>query len=327
MSSNTALGDVLLNRREGTPPGQIPSDTPFTTGSLSIQLVGDDARHAILAAQNSDCLPAAVATGPTQRLFLNPIPHEDEDGWKLAKKMPIEDLAPWFDDLHNDFTVHTMHPKQDFPPSLLREQTADDGNKAGMVDEEDEGDEMDLNCDDDEAVVSKVRPWTACSTLVKLHAEVYASDLGTVFVWQQHEHPDVPLADCAQALQFSRLQRSIFLESLRLHGIKVSALVIETQRLPPAALGRTTPLPPWREATSRELESMHVAVKQRELLDRNPWRATHLIVKANKDKIYRYVPHDFSKPDLESKFTIGLTDEYSLDSAIAYTLDDGGLGK
>jgi hypothetical protein len=39
-----------------------------------------------------------------------------------------------------------------------------------------------------------------------------------------------------------------------------------------------------------------------------------------------YVEHDFSKPDTESQFAIGLTDDYSLDSAISYSLNDGGLG-
>ncbi|KAJ7893906.1 hypothetical protein B0H14DRAFT_2334605, partial [Mycena olivaceomarginata] len=42
--------------------------------------------------------------------------------------------------------------------------------------------------------------------------------------------------------------------------------------------------------------------------------------------LYRYVPHDFSRADSESQFAIGLTDEYSLESGIAYTLDDGGVG-
>ena len=93
---------------------------------------------------------------------------------------------------------------------------------------------------------------------------------------------------------------------------------------------------------------MHVAIKHRQLLDRNPFRATHLLVKANKDKIFgsvlsmlsgavakrqhlpvlisSYVPHNFERPDSESQFAIGLTDNYSLDSGIAYSLNNGGLG-
>jgi hypothetical protein len=31
---------------------------------------------------------------------------------------------------------------------------------------------------------------------------------------------------------------------------------------------------------------MYVAVKHRQLLDQNPWRATHLLVHANKEKIF-----------------------------------------
>ncbi|KAJ7774066.1 hypothetical protein B0H16DRAFT_1880520 [Mycena metata] len=165
--------------------------------------------------------------------------------------------------------------------------------------------------------------WKECSTLVKLHVEVYANDLSSVSVWQQHEHPDVPHEDRARGLQFSRVQRTMFMENIRLHGLKVSSLIFETMRRPPAAYGRTIPLPPWREANRKELQSMYVAVKQRTLLDRNPWRATHLLVRANKDKIFKYVAHDFSRPDSESRFAIGLTDNYSLESGIAYTLDEG----
>jgi hypothetical protein len=59
-----------------------------------------------------------------------------------------------------------------------------------------------------------------------MQVEVYANDLASVVVWQQNEHPDVPPQDRARGLQFSRLQRSIFLENLRIHGLKVSALVM-----------------------------------------------------------------------------------------------------
>lgn len=57
-------------------------------------------------------------------------------------------------------------------------------------------------------------------------AEVYADDLATVFVWQRGKHEDVAPEDRAKGLQFSRLKRTIFLESLRLHGVKVSSLVM-----------------------------------------------------------------------------------------------------
>lgn len=68
--------------------------------SQGIQLAGVDARHALLAAQNSARAPdPTAAEGQSHRLFLNVLPHAADKGWKLVKRMPIEDLAPWFDDL------------------------------------------------------------------------------------------------------------------------------------------------------------------------------------------------------------------------------------
>ncbi|KAF8180937.1 hypothetical protein K438DRAFT_1976392 [Mycena galopus ATCC 62051] len=377
-----------LQAAGGTPastpsPPEVDALSPLDP-SNGIPLEGDEARHAMLVANQNQARVSTVASGASHRLFLNAIHHREEDGWRLAQSMPIEDLAPWFDDLVNDFRVHAMHPKQDVPTDSLavivkwighpgstpRDPRARqcfirwnnppppqglinvaiqkhqpvirwDLRCAGVHDldfsepdastKADEGKtkaelEVEEEDEDDDNLDAGGGRWKACSSLVKLHAEVYADDLSKVYVWQQNEHPDVAPEDRMKGLQFSRMQRSIFLERLRLHGLKVSSLVIETQQLSPAALGRTTALPLWRSATSKELASMYVAVKHRQLLDRNPWRATHLLVKRNPRKVYRYVPHDFSKPDSESAFTIGLTDDYSLDSGIAYSLNDGGLG-
>ncbi|KAJ6518451.1 hypothetical protein DFH09DRAFT_1373453 [Mycena vulgaris] len=375
--------EIVQTPASPTPPGSTLDDavpTPFQ----GIPLTGDAARYALLAAQNSERTPGfAAGAGSGKRLFLNALPHKPEDNWKLLKDMPVEDLAPWFDDLLNDFNPYEMLPAQDSPQSLAvavrwighpgdspRDPRArrcfirwnDPPPVKSLIDRavekktpvvrwdlrcagvhdldftappppesapeiEDEGtDEVALDDEEDEEeaeseilVTSKVKRWRECSSLVKLHCEVYPNDLSRVFVWQQNNHPDVPLADRRRGLKFSRIQRTLFLENLRLHGAKVSSLVIEAQRTPFTVLGRTTPLPEWREPAPTQLESLYVAVKHRQLLDRNPWRATHLLVKANKDKIFQYHPHDFSKPDSESQFTIGLTDDYSLDSSIAYT--------
>ncbi|KAJ7129873.1 hypothetical protein C8R43DRAFT_957352 [Mycena crocata] len=97
----------------------------------------------------------------------------------------------------------------------------------------------------------------------------------------------------------------------------------ETQRISPHVLGRKTPLDDWRLPTPPQLTSLYVAIKHRQLLDRNPWRATHLLVLLNPGKVFNYIPHDFDKPDSESEFSVGLTDDYSLDNAITYSLERG----
>ncbi|KAJ7020812.1 hypothetical protein C8F04DRAFT_1316557 [Mycena alexandri] len=377
------------------PDSPLPLDDPASPGDpeRGVALVGDDARYALLAAQSANRMPEGVAAGnaATQRLFLNVVPHEVEQRWKLVANMRTEDLPSWFDDLLNDFHVHDMSPNQDVPsqtlavivkwighpgssprdprsrqffirwndpppPQALVDQAIArkqpvvrwDLRCAGVhdldfsdppLDEvpkeptiEPSGGAPDNSNDDsssdsqDMPVEPKAARWKVCSTLVKLHVEVYANDLSSASVWQQNEHPDVPLADRAHGLQFSRVQRSIFLENLRLHGLKVSSLVLQMMHLSPSAYGRATPLPSWREAKPKELQSMYAAVKQRQLLDKNPWRATHLLVRANKDKIFGYIPHNFERPDSESEFAIGLTDNYSLQSAVAYTADGGVVG-
>ncbi|KAJ7624860.1 hypothetical protein FB45DRAFT_1030980 [Roridomyces roridus] len=185
--------------------------------------------------------------------------------------------------------------------------------------------------EEDEEELPKLPRWKECSNLVKLHVEVYPADLGTAVIWQQHDHPVVTPADCKKGLKFSRLQRTSFLEVVRLHGLKVSTLVIESRRAAesPTVYGRTAPLPEWRQATRTQITSLHIAAKLRHLLDRNPWRATHLLVQGNMGtgRTFCYNAHDFSKADSKSKFTLGLTDEYSLDSGIAFSIGpNGGLG-
>ncbi|KAJ7886962.1 hypothetical protein B0H13DRAFT_1889023 [Mycena leptocephala] len=315
------------------PPLEIPSDSPLTTGSLAIQL-----------------LPKTPPDFPA--LSLPDHPQAISECAFTQRGAGMEACDP------NDFNVHAMHPKQDVPPESLAvvvkwighpgtsprdprarrcfirwndprppqnlinqaierkqpvirwdlrcagvhdldfsEQSADGGRGASKAEEGDEGDEEGGDANEGDEIEpnsnARARRWIECSTLVKLHRWSTAPEVS------------------------KRVPPITGLETKAVHRNTTTT---------PSAYGRTTPLPEWRGATPRELQSMHVVVKQRELLDRNPWRATHLLVKANKDKIYGYVPHDFSKPDSESKFAIGLTDDYSLDSGIAYSLNDGGLG-
>ncbi|KAJ7185884.1 hypothetical protein C8R46DRAFT_1207993 [Mycena filopes] len=379
-------------------PSVLPSLGPDPSSSTvdsshALILTGDDARYALLTAESSGRTPAATTS--SQRLFLNAVSHKATDGWKLIKTLPVEDLAPWFDDQNNDFNPYEMSPPQDgllenravevrwigHPGDSPRDPRARqciirwneprpapevlaraierqqpvvrwdlrcagvhefDFGDAGDEAEPEEAHLVENNTvrggrsaeDGSDSSASeagksgapaKIKRWHQCSTLVKLHCEVLPDDITVVHIWQQHEHPDVAPADRKKGLCFSRMRRLIFLENLRLHGIKVSHLVRETHRMSAKLLGRRTPLPEWREPTAPQLQSLYVAVKHRQLLDRNPWRATHLLVhsKINQEKVFLYHPHDFSRPDSESEFTIGLTDNYSLDSGIAYSRSAG----
>lgn len=120
-------------RAETPAPPAADIDAPETQG---IPLVGEDARHALLAAQNparTGILASADTSG--KRPFLNAVSHTEEDGWMLAARMPTEDFAPWFDDVvclsfryagwpsHsfqlNEFHAYQMLPEQNVDPATL----------------------------------------------------------------------------------------------------------------------------------------------------------------------------------------------------------------
>ncbi|KAJ7736566.1 hypothetical protein DFH07DRAFT_986080 [Mycena maculata] len=116
-------------RKKPAVPNTEPADTtplvPLTSAiaativpeppdpSQGIPLTGPAAREALLAAQGAT--PALPATTSGARLFLNTIPHEEKDGWKLVKKMFVDELAPWFDDILNDFNPYELLPDQKLP--------------------------------------------------------------------------------------------------------------------------------------------------------------------------------------------------------------------
>ncbi|KAJ6609158.1 hypothetical protein B0H10DRAFT_1954814 [Mycena sp. CBHHK59/15] len=236
--------------------------------------------------------------------------------WAIERKMPV---VRW--DLH---CARTHNINLSVPEEGPVDSKKDGIDVEGGLDDADGDGSEDIEEEEDLPAV-RTKRWHECSSLVKLHCEVYPDDLTTVHIWQQCDNPDVPLNDRQEGLRYPRLQCNLFLENFRLHGVKVSSLVRETQRTPYLVLGRTTPLPPWREPTLEQLSSLYIAIKHRQLLDRNSWRATHLLVQCNKEKIFMYQLHDFERPDSESPFTVGLTDDYSLDNGIVYA-EDRGLG-
>ncbi|KAJ7476402.1 hypothetical protein B0H11DRAFT_2427045 [Mycena galericulata] len=158
--------------------------------------------------------------------------------------------------------------------------------------------------------------WNKCSGGVRLYCEITADDLTHVKIWQVGEHEDAP---ASFPFAFSRHLRLVIMEWLRRYD-----LVNRFERRDTS--GKSEPLPSHRIPTSKQIRQMIPAERHRMRLDRNPFRATHLMVDRNPDKMYYYTPHDFSKPDNESKFSVAITDAFSLDSTILNTAGrDGAL--
>ncbi|KAJ7474222.1 hypothetical protein FB451DRAFT_1558412 [Mycena latifolia] len=165
--------------------------------------------------------------------------------------------------------------------------------------------------------------WSKCSGQVRLYCEVTADDLTHIKIWQMGTHEDAPRSF---PFTFPRHLRLIIMEWLRRYGAKATAVnrdLVNRFENPDSA-GNAHPLPTHRRPTLKQIRQMIPAERHRARLDRNPFRATHLMVERNPRDIY--TPHDFSKPDKESKFSVAITDDFSLDSTILNTAGrDGAL--
>ncbi|KAF7295974.1 hypothetical protein MKEN_01412000 [Mycena kentingensis (nom. inval.)] len=116
--------------------------------------------------------------------------------------------------------------------------------------------------------------------------EVTADNLANAHIYQCNTH-EAATADQLQHLQFSRVLRLQIMDGTRRFNTRLT--------------------------TRRRL-----AV--------NPFLATHLMVERNPRDLYNYTPHDFSRPDSQSGFTLGITDNFSLDSLIVNSGgNDGAL--
>ncbi|KAJ6566654.1 hypothetical protein B0H19DRAFT_1257849 [Mycena capillaripes] len=157
--------------------------------------------------------------------------------------------------------------------------------------------------------------WRQCGSSVQIQFEVCANDLAVVKIWQLGAHEDA-LPSQFVFLKFCRLLRLQILDLLRRSGAKVSAIqrnLVQQFQLKDSS-GQSQPLPQHRIPNTQQIRSMLSGTRQRERLDRNPFRATHLMVQRNPKDIY--TPHDFSKDDSKSKFKVAITDDFSLDSLI-----------
>ncbi|KAJ7180200.1 hypothetical protein C8R43DRAFT_941883 [Mycena crocata] len=164
-----------------------------------------------------------------------------------------------------------------------------------------------------------------CSSAVQLQFEVTADDLGVVKIWQSGKHNDASPSQYG-FLTFCRFLRLQVMDRYRRYGAKSSAVqrdLVQTF-LHKNSSGDEEPLPPYRIPTQKQTRSMLTAGRQRERLDKNPFRATWLMVKRNPRDMYCYTPHDFSQDDSKSKFKVAITDDFSLDSTILNTEGPNG---
>ncbi|KAJ7129872.1 hypothetical protein C8R43DRAFT_1134131 [Mycena crocata] len=116
------IGQIYeLPRSSNSPVASVSTTLPTSIGpqdlSQGIPLTGDAARYAMLVAGSSGRTPAL--SNSSRRLFLNPVPHNPEQQWRRVASMPVENLAPWFEEQFNDFNILEMLPPQNTTPENL----------------------------------------------------------------------------------------------------------------------------------------------------------------------------------------------------------------
>ncbi|KAK7015716.1 hypothetical protein R3P38DRAFT_2637208 [Favolaschia claudopus] len=150
--------------------------------------------------------------------------------------------------------------------------------------------------------------------------EITADNLAVVKIWQKGEHEEVDQSRL-WLLMFSRFLRLQIMDRARRFGARATAIQRDLvgQFLLPSSSGASVQLPDHRIPTQKQVRVMVSTSKHRTRLARNPFRATWLMVKRNRRDMYYYNPHDFEAPDHKSKFTVAITDNFSLDSTILNT--------
>ncbi|KAJ7674056.1 hypothetical protein DFH06DRAFT_1467400 [Mycena polygramma] len=178
---------------------------------------------------------------------------------------------------------------------------------------------------DSPAPAARRNRWAKCSSEVRLQIEVNADDLAIANIWQKGEHEEVS-ASQTPFLITSRFLRLQIMDRFRRFGAKVTAVQkdLVQQFLLPNSTGTSEALPSHRIPNTKQISAMYTSTKQRKMLARNPFRATWLMVQRNPRDMYYYHPHDFDRPDSESKFTVAITDDFSLDSTIQNTEGPNG---
>ncbi|KAI0704561.1 hypothetical protein C8Q76DRAFT_820141 [Earliella scabrosa] len=191
--------------------------------------------------------------------------------------------------------------------------------------------EEEEDTEEDYAGVAPSR-WDRCTHGVKLRVEITADDLGVAKIWMRGQHPDATPEQYTH-LNPSRRVRLLIHERLSVHNCKVSTVKKEVMQawknLEAASLWTTEEphsaayaAPVHRRPTSAQISRMYKQCRQRERLDRNPLFAVQIMAEQDPSRLYYHTPHDFELDDALSEFTVGLTDDFSLDSLILH----GGTG-
>ncbi|KAJ7249987.1 hypothetical protein C8J57DRAFT_1239548 [Mycena rebaudengoi] len=135
--------------------------------------------------------------------------------------------------------------------------------------------------------------------------QVMAGDLSRIQIWQKNSHED---ASKDHKFDFSRRIRLSIMQALRRYGARATSMNKDIVAMISKPRGQSAEtFPQHRILTTTQVKGMMSAQRNRTRLHFNPFRATHLM------------PHDFNKDDSKSKFTVAITDNFSLDSTIANT--------
>ncbi|KAF8150354.1 hypothetical protein K438DRAFT_1943661 [Mycena galopus ATCC 62051] len=182
-----------------------------------------------------------------------------------------------------------------------------------------------IESDGSEATGVHRHQWRKCGEEVTLQLEVTADDLAIVKIWQKGKHDNASDRQIGY-LMFSRFLRLQIMDRFRRFRAKVMAVQrdLVDQFLLPSSSGPAEPLLHHRIPNGKQIQEMLSASKQRTRLIVNPFLATWLMVKRNTRDMYNYTPHDFDRPDSESRFTVGITSDFSLDSTILNTAVPNG---
>ncbi|KAJ7717848.1 hypothetical protein B0H14DRAFT_3631097 [Mycena olivaceomarginata] len=161
--------------------------------------------------------------------------------------------------------------------------------------------------------------WERCQSSVRLQFEITADDLAVAKIWQKGQHNDVSPKQL-NLLMFSRLLRLQIMDRFRRYGYGSKATTVQQdlvqQFLLPNSSGTSDSLPQHRVPSTTQIRAMLSTTRQQIRMHRNPFHATHLMVKRNARDMYFYTPHDFSQPDDKSNFAVAITDDFSLDSTL-----------
>ncbi|KAJ7281010.1 hypothetical protein C8J57DRAFT_1501209 [Mycena rebaudengoi] len=139
---------------------------------------------------------------------------------------------------------------------------------------------------------------------------------------QKNSHED---ASADHKFRFSRRIRLSIIQGLHRYGASAISIykdIVAMMTRPRGQAAETCP--PHRIPTAEQIQNTMTSERNWTRLHVNPCRATNFMVNNNPHDIYYYQPHDFGEKDHKSKFTVAITDDFSLNSTIANTAGPNG---